>query len=76
MSAKPARPANSANPLAVNRTPLSDDVAAPPAPVPGAPEGTVAGGMYGAVVAGDVGGVTTIVVVDSGESLSLSVPQW
>src|ERR1035441_2465317 len=52
MRTKPASPAKRAIPLAVNRTPLSDDVAAPPTPVPGAPDGTIAGWMFGVVVAG------------------------
>ena len=42
-------------PLPVNSTPLSDDVAAPPTPVPGAPEGTVAGGVVGGTVGGPDG---------------------
>ena len=55
-------------PLPVNSTPLSDDVAAPPAPVPGAPEGTVAGGVVGGTVGGPdgtpvVGTVGALVVV-------------
>jgi hypothetical protein len=52
----PARPAKKTIPLAVNTTPLSDDIYAPPILVPGAPDGMVAGGSVGDVEAGDVGG--------------------
>ena len=42
---------------------MSDDVAEPPAPVEGAPDGMVAFGIFGELVpGGDVGGVTTMVV--------------
>src|SRR5665213_2133049 len=73
MSANPARPATSAIPLAVNRTPLSVDFAAPPAPVEGAPDGTVAGAMFGVVggdelikVGGTDGAIVVVVVVVAG----------
>jgi hypothetical protein len=46
--------------LKTSTPPLTEDVAVPPSPVPGAPEGIVAGGMCGDVV----GGLLLIVVVD------------
>ena len=64
-SANPASPANSTKPLAVSTTPLSVEVADPPAPVPGAPEGTGALGRLGAVV-GTVGASTVMIVVIDG----------
>jgi hypothetical protein len=78
MSANPASPAKSAMPLAVNSTPLSADVAAPPTPVPGAPDGTVAGGRVGEleprdVVGGDVGGDPVSVVDDIGGCVVVGV---
>jgi hypothetical protein len=52
-SAKPASPTNKVKPLAVSTTPLSLEVADPPAPVPGAPEGIVA--LASGLVVGTVG---------------------
>jgi len=74
MSAKPPDQQQCQS-LAVNRTPLSDDVAHRPRQSRSARR-YVAGGMYGAVVAGDVGGVTTIVVVDSGGVVVVVGAAW
>lgn len=59
-SPRPARPKKRSRMLKMSTPPLTEDVAAPPSPVPGAPEGIVAGGICGDVV----GGPLLIVVVD------------
>src|ERR1019366_1020172 len=59
---KPASPANSTKAAAVRITPLSVDTAEPPAPAPGAPDGTAAGEIDGAVG----GAALTVVLVTDG----------
>jgi hypothetical protein len=60
MSPNPAKPKKRSRMLKMSTPPLSEEVAAPPSPVPGAPEGIVAGGTCGGVV----GGPLLMVVVD------------
>jgi hypothetical protein len=59
-SPRPAMPKKRSRMLTMSTPPLTEDVADPPSPVLGAPEGIVAGGMCGGVV----GGLLLIVVVD------------
>jgi hypothetical protein len=67
---RPAMPKKRRRMLTTSTPPLTDDVAEPPRPVPGAPEGIVAGGMCGAVVGAllwnvvdVIGGVGDVVLV-------------
>jgi len=59
-SPRPAMPKKRSRMLKMSTPPLTEDVADPPSPVPGAPEGIVAGGMCGGVV----GGLLLMVVVE------------